>query len=183
MQFKIFNAKGATLQNIRRTNLFIFAIFPCFWIFIMIGSWLYYREISPWVGTLTSTLWLMLFAARSIYHRRIYKKMPTIGTLTVASNGLKKTIGHLESQIMYDEIEELLLEPHTTSSFFHGDNDGAQTYLTTVILKNGSKEQVLISANSESNPQAGFMQLIKNLQKRGQAGFKLTVKKSLWNSI
>ncbi|SKB50549.1 hypothetical protein SAMN03080601_00622 [Alkalitalea saponilacus] len=109
--------------------------------------------------------------------------MPTIGNLTVASNGFKKTIGHLESQIMFGEIKELLLELHSRNSFLNRNYGGAQTYLTTIILKDGNREQVLISNNSESNPQANFMELIKNLQKRGFAGFKLSEKGKWWNSI
>ncbi|ASB49601.1 hypothetical protein [Alkalitalea saponilacus] len=183
MQFKIFNAKGASLQNIRRTNLIIFAIFPFTWILLMTGSWLFLGEISVWVASFSTTIWLMLLLIRNIYHYRINKKMPTIGNLTVASNGFKKTIGHLESQIMFGEIKELLLELHSRNSFLNRNYGGAQTYLTTIILKDGNREQVLISNNSESNPQANFMELIKNLQKRGFAGFKLSEKGKWWNSI
>lgn len=164
--FTIYKSKGQSLKSMgvisRITYLLIYTIwFSSSAIFFLLdkpGKQDYYSEFLIF---LLITILLTLL----VYSKYTSKNLEKIGVIQLTQKEIKKSIAGINNTYKLKDLDQIVIEKHIRTYLLSPNADGAKTYLITIISKNQTKEEFIISSQSIGKPSFNFHETIKKIQK------------------
>jgi hypothetical protein len=108
---------------------------------------------------------ITILIALFIYSKYINRNLEEIGVIQLTQKGIKKSIAGIDSSYKLKDIDQIIIKKHIRAYLFSLNHDGTKTYLVTIISKNQTKEEFIISSQSIGKPSFNFYETMKKIQK------------------